>query len=141
MLDKAINIAAQAHLGQKDRVGATYILHPLRMMFRLQSENEKIVAILHDVVEDSLDWDLDRLRQEGFSDEIVNAVDCVTRREDETYEEFVDRAATNNLARRVKIADLEDNMDIKRLNTLTDKDQQRLARYHRAWLKLSNAKV
>lgn len=137
MLDKAITIAAQAHLGQTDRQGAPYVLHPLRMMFRLQSEAEKIVAVLHDVVEDSPDWDFDRLRREGFSEEIIEAVDHVTRRDEETYEAFVERTAQNALARRVKLADLEDNMDMKRLNALSNKDQERLARYHKAWLRLS----
>ena len=137
MLDKAISIAAQAHLGQLDRMGKPYILHPLRVMFCFRSETEMIVGALHDVVEDHPDWDLDRLRQEGFSEEIVQAVDHVTRREDETYDEFVERTAQNAIARRVKLADLEDNMDIKRLDTITAQDQDRLARYHRAWIRLS----
>jgi (p)ppGpp synthase/HD superfamily hydrolase len=141
MLDKAISIAAQAHLGQLDRMGKPYILHPLRLMFRFQSETEMIVAVLHDVVEDHPDWDLARLRQERFSEEIVQAIDHVTRREDETYEAFVERTAGNSIALRVKLADLEDNMDLKRLNTLTANDQDRIARYHRAWLRLSAAKT
>ncbi|HXV43018.1 MAG TPA: HD domain-containing protein [Anaerolineae bacterium] len=138
MLDKAILIAAQAHLGQKDKMAAPYILHPLRMMLGFKSEAEMIVAVLHDVVEDNPDWSFERLRQEGFSEEIIQAVDHLTRRQDETYEEFTARAAQNPLARQVKIADLEDNMDIKRYRNLTEKDMERLARYHRAWLKLSN---
>lgn len=137
MLDQAILIAARAHLGQTDRMGAPYILHPLRMMFRFKSETEMIVAVLHDVIEDNPDWDFDRLRQEGFSEEIIQAVDHLTRQEQETYEEFVVRSSENPLARRVKLADLEDNMDLKRLNRLTEQDQARLARYHRAWLRLS----
>jgi (p)ppGpp synthase/HD superfamily hydrolase len=137
VLDQAILIAARAHLGQTDRMGAPYILHPLRMMFRFKSETEMIVAVLHDVIEDNPDWDFDRLRQEGFSEEIIQAVDHLTRREQETYEEFVVRSSENPLARRVKLADLEDNMDLKRLNRLTEQDQARLARYHRAWLRLS----
>jgi (p)ppGpp synthase/HD superfamily hydrolase len=137
MLDKAILIAAQAHLGQTDRVGAPYILHPLRMMMRFESETDRIVAVLHDVVEDSPEWTVDRLRQSGFTEEIVQAVDHLTRRQEETYEGFVKRSGQNALARRVKLADLEDNMDLKRLNSLTEKDQARLARYHRAWLELS----
>lgn len=137
MLDQAILIAARAHLGQTDRMGAPYILHPLRMMFRFKSETEMIVAVLHDVIEDNPDWDFDRLRQEGFSEEIIQAVDHLTRQEQETYEEFVVRSSGNPLARRVKLADLEDNMDLKRLNRLTEQDQARLARYHRAWLRLS----
>ncbi len=137
MLDQAILIAARAHLGQTDRMGAPYILHPLRMMFRFKSETEMIVAVLHDVIEDNPDWDFDRLRQEGFSEEIIQAVDHLTRQEQEAYEEFVVRSSENPLARRVKLADLEDNMDLKRLNRLTEQDQARLARYHRAWLRLS----
>ena len=139
MLDKAIAIAAQAHLGQKDRMGAPYILHSLRMMLRLETQKEMIVAVLHDVVEDCPDWDFERLRQEGFSEEIIEAIDHVTRREGETYEAFVERSARNKLARPVKLADLEDNMDIKRLNLLTEEDQARLATYHRAWRRLSEA--
>lgn len=138
MLDKAIFIAAQAHLGQKDKAGEPYILHPLRMMLRFKSEPEMIVAVLHDVVEDNPNWSLDRLRQEGFTEEIVEAIDHLTRRkEQETYEAFVERAAQNPLARRVKLADLEDNMDLKRYKQLTAKDQERLARYHRAWVRLA----
>ena len=137
MLDQAILIAAQAHLGQTDRMGAPYILHPLRMMFRFKSETEMIVAVLHDVIEDNPDWDFDRLRQAGFFEEIIQAVEHLTRREQETYEEFVERTNQNPLAHRVKLVDLEDNMDLKRLHALTEQDQARLARYHRAWLRLS----
>ena len=139
MLDKAILIAAQAHVGQKDKVDAPYILHPLRMMLRFRSETEMIVAVLHDVVEDNPDWSLDRLHQEGFSEEIIQAVDHLTRRKDETYKEFAERAQQNPIARQVKIADLEDNMDIKRYKHLTEKDQKRLAKYHAAWLKLAGS--
>lgn len=140
MLDKAILIAAQAHLGQKDKMGEPYILHPLRMMLRFQSEKEMIAAVLHDVVEDSPDWDFDRLRREGFAEEIIQAVDHLTRRADETYEEFVDRSSQNALARQVKLADLEDNMDLRRIKSLTERDQERLARYHRAWMRLCGAR-
>ena len=139
MLDKAILIAAQAHLGQKDKMDVPYILHPLRMMLRFRSETEMIVAVLHDVVEDNPDWSFDRLRQEGFSEEIIQAVDHLTRRKDETYKEFTERAQQNPLARQVKIADLEDNMDLKRYKHLTEKDKKRLAKYHEAWVKLSEA--
>lgn len=136
-LERAIAIAVQAHQGQTDKNGQPYILHPLRMMLRLKSEAEMMVAVLHDVVEDNPAWNFERLRQEGFAEEIVTAVDHVTRRESESYEEFCERAGSHPLACRVKLADLEDNMDLKRLNTLTEKDKERLARYHRAWLKLT----
>lgn len=134
-LEDAIALAVQAHRGQKDRAGAPYVLHPLRMMFRVETDAEKMVAVLHDVVEDS-DWTLDELRAEGFPEEVVTAVDHLTRREGESYDDFVRRAAAHPVARRVKIADLEDNMDVRRTGTVTEKDTERLTRYHRAWRSL-----
>jgi len=134
-LAKAIAIAAQAHQEQLDKAGAPYILHPLRMMLRMSSETEMTAAILHDVVEDTA-WTLDQLRQAGFSAEVVQAVECLTHRDQETYEEFIARVRTNAIARKVKLADLEDNMDMRRLSTVTEKDTQRLHKYHRAWIAL-----
>ena len=134
-LGKAIAIAAQAHQDQYDKAGAPYILHPLRMMLRMSSETEMMAAILHDVVEDT-DWTLDQLRQAGFSEEVVQAVECLTHRDHETYEEFITRVRTNPIATKVKLADLEDNMDMRRLRTVTERDAQRLHKYHRAWLAL-----
>lgn len=131
-LEKAILIAAQAHLGQRDKAGAPYILHPLRMMMRMESEATMIAAILHDVVEDS-DWTLEQLRGEGFSEEILQAVDCLTHRDGETYDEFIERARANAIACQVKIADLEDNMNVKRIGEMTPKDLARIEKYHRAW--------
>jgi (p)ppGpp synthase/HD superfamily hydrolase len=135
-LERAILIAAQAHLGQRDKGGAPYILHPLRMMMRMESEAAMIAAALHDVVEDSA-WTLEQLRDEGFSEEVLQAVDCLTRRDGETYDEFVARAGANAIARRVKIADLEDNMNVKRLGEMTPKDLARIEEYHRAWRALT----
>ncbi len=131
-LERAIAIAVEAHQGQKDKSGAAYILHPLRVMAGVNSDTEKIVAILHDVVEDT-PWTLEHLRKEGFSEEVIQAIDCVTKRDGESYEEFVNRSATNPVARRVKIADLEDNMDIRRLGCITPKDSERLNKYLKAW--------
>jgi (p)ppGpp synthase/HD superfamily hydrolase len=121
-----------------DKAGAPYILHPLRMMLRMSSETEMIAAILHDVVEDT-DWTLDKLRQAGFSEEVVQVVECLTHRDQETYDEFIARVRTNAIASTVKLADLEDNMDMRRLRTLTEKDAERLHKYHRAWLALRQA--
>jgi (p)ppGpp synthase/HD superfamily hydrolase len=132
LLERAILLAAQAHQGQVDKNGTPYILHPLRVMFRLTEETDRVIAVLHDVVEDT-DWTLDRLRAEGFPEEVVEAVDCLTRREGESYDDFVARAAANPIARRVKQADLEDNMDPKRLDRWSAKDAERFERYHRAW--------
>ncbi|RMH70241.1 MAG: GTP pyrophosphokinase [Gemmatimonadetes bacterium] len=136
-LDRAILIAAQAHLGQKDRAGKPYILHPLRQMMRFSTEPEQIVAVLHDVVEDS-DLTLADLRDAGFSEEIITAVDHLTRREQESYEAFVERTLQHPLARRIKLTDLEDNMNLTRLPSFTHADAERMARYHTAWLKLNH---
>jgi len=134
-LEDAIALAVQAHKGQVDKTGAPYILHPLRVMFRLETESERMAAVLHDVVEDT-DVGLEMLTAVGYPREVVEAVDSLTRREQETYEAFVERLAHNPLARRVKLADLEDNMDVRRLATVTAKDAERLARYRAAWEKL-----
>ena len=137
LLENAIAIAVEAHQGQKDKAGHPYILHPLRVMFRVESEDERTVAILHDVVEDHGDvWSVDKLRQSGFPQRILDALDCVTKRKGETYEQFVERSASNPIALRVKLADLEDNMDIRRLNDVTEKDRERLNRDLTAYRRL-----
>ena len=136
-IEEAIRIAVEAHRGQKDRGGAPYVLHPLRMMFRMQTEAERMAAVLHDVVEDT-DWTLDDLRARGFAEEVVEAVDRLTRREDESYEAFVERAGAHPVARRVKIADLEDNMDVRRTGAVSARDTERLNRYLRAWRLLTS---
>ena len=107
-------------------------------MLRMSSETEMMAAILHDVVEDTA-WTLDKLRQAGFAAEVVQAVECLTHRDHETYDEFIARVRTNAIASKVKLADLEDNMDMRRLSTLTEKDAERLHKYHRAWLALRQA--
>jgi len=114
-----------------DKAGAPYVLHPLRVMLRMSTSEERMAAVLHDVVEDT-DWTLERLRGEGFSDAVVAAVDALTRRADEDYETFVRRAAVNPIARRVKLADLQDNSDLSRIAHPTDRDYERLERYRRA---------
>jgi (p)ppGpp synthase/HD superfamily hydrolase len=136
LLEKAIRIAVEAHQGQRDKNGAPYIMHPIRVMGRVRTTPEKTVAILHDVVEDT-DWTLDALTKEGFPAEIVDAVDCLTKREGEPYEDFVGRAAKNPVARPVKLADLEDNMDVRRMKAVAEKDRERLEKYRRAWEKLT----
>ena len=136
MLEKALTIAVEAHRGQQDRYGAPYILHPVRVMARVDGAIARTVAVLHDVVEDT-DWTLDDLRSEGFSEDILHALDSVTKREGEDYEHFVQRSASNPLGRRVKLADLEDNMDLRRLPELADKDVPRLRKYLKAWHALS----
>jgi (p)ppGpp synthase/HD superfamily hydrolase len=97
-LDDALEIAVTAHRGQTDKAGQPYILHPLRLVSQMRTAPEQMAAALHDVVEDS-DWTLDALRARGFPDEVVTALDCLTRRDGELYEAFIERAAAHPIAR------------------------------------------
>lgn len=131
-LERAIEIAQEAHKGVKDKGGHDYINHPIRVMHAMSNDQEKIVAILHDVVEDS-DWTFDRLKEEGFEDSVIESLRCVTKySEEEDYQEFIKRAATNKIATKVKMADIEDNLDLSRLGTLTEKDLTRIEKYKKA---------
>lgn len=137
LLSKAINIAMQAHAGQVDKAGMPYIGHVMRVMQAGKTIDEKIVGVLHDVVEDTT-WTFDALLAEGFPVHIVDALRCVTKlSDDEPYESFINRVKTNPLAVAVKINDLTDNMDIRRLQTLTDADMQRLNKYLKAYRALT----
>jgi GTP pyrophosphokinase len=132
-LERAIEIATTAHAGQTDKGGATYIRHPLRVMAAMGSETARVVAVLHDVVEDG-DQTLDELER-AFDAEIREAVDALTKRPEETdnYMRFVRRAAEHPIAQRVKIADIEDNMDLTRLDDVNGAVIDNQAKYHRAW--------
>jgi (p)ppGpp synthase/HD superfamily hydrolase len=130
-LEDAIALAVEAHRGQKEKARQPYILHVLRVMFRLDTEHEQMTGVLHDLVEDT-PYTRDDLRRLGYPELVVTAIDCLTRRENETYEEFVERAGAHPIARRVKLADLEDNMDIRRLSEVTERDLERLNRYIQA---------
>ena len=131
-LERAIEIAQEAHKGVKDKGGHDYINHPIRVMHAMSNDLEKIVAILHDVVEDS-DWTFERLKEEGFEDSVIESLRCVTKySEEEDYQEFIRRAATNKIATKVKMADIEDNLDLSRLGTLTEKDLTRIKKYKKA---------
>jgi len=130
-LETAIALACEAHRGQVDKAGQPYILHPLRVMLRGQTPAERIVAVLHDVVEDTA-ITLDELLARGFDPSIVAAVGCLTKQPGESYDAFIDRVTTNPLATRVKLLDITDNLDIYRLDSLNDSDLQRIAKYHRA---------
>lgn len=119
-LEHAIELAAKAHQNQTDKAGNPYIAHPLRValdFIRSGDETRAIIAVLHDVIEDS-DVTADALRSEGFSNEIVEAIVALSRNDGETYQAFVDRAASNELSRPVKIADLRDNLDAVRMGLL-----------------------
>ena len=131
-LERAIEIAVQAHKGAIDKDGSPYILHPLAVMHNLDTDDEKIVAVLHDVVEDTK-WTFEKLLGEGFSVTVVDALRSVTKQGDgEDYFDFIQRAKKNPLGRRVKIADIRHNMDVTRIKVLGDKDVTRLNKYKKS---------
>jgi (p)ppGpp synthase/HD superfamily hydrolase len=149
-LQRAIEIAVEAHKGQLDKAGNLYVLHPLRVMMSLDTEDEKIVGVLHDVVEDCEGWTWERLQDNGFSKQVIDGLKSVSktpieeadyRRRLETqdhegarehYLAFIARAGANEIGRNVKVADLRDNLDISRLKEITESDRQRLNRYKEA---------
>ena len=135
-LERAIEIAVAAHDGQLDKAGMEYIGHPMRVMAAGSSVDEKIVGVLHDVVEDSA-WTFEQLAAEGFAPQIIEALRCLTKLEGESYDKFIARVKCNALATAVKLNDLTDNMDIRRLPYLSDKDVKRLKRYLKAYKQLS----
>lgn len=132
---RAIGLASEKHLSQTDKASKPYFGHPARVAESCQTDEQRMVALMHDLLEDT-DVTAQQLLDEGFPAEIVDALLAVTRRQGEDYDAFIERAAVNPIARRVKIADLLDNMDITHLHTLTDEDCQRLKKYHRAWRRL-----
>lgn len=127
-LERAIEIAARAHAGQTDKAGSPYILHPLKVMLRVNTSDEQMAAVLHDVVEDTA-VTLDDLRSEDFSEEVIAAVDALTKRDGETRIDAAKRAAKDPIARIVKLADNAENMDISRIPNPTPKDLRRLEEY------------
>ena len=136
LLAKAIEIALKAHEGQVDKTGMPYIGHVMRVMQTGRTIDEKIVGVLHDLVEDT-SWTFEALQAEGFPAHIIDALRCVTKiSDDEPYEEFILRVKSNPLAVAVKINDLTDNMDIRRLAEINDKDVQRLRKYLKAYREL-----
>ena len=137
ILDRAKEIARTAHEGQVDKAGKPYIEHPMRVMNMGKSMEEKIAGVLHDVVEDS-EWTFEMLEKEGIPKDVMDALRCVTKlSEDEDYDHFIARVKTNPLAVKVKLNDLKDNMDITRLEEVTEKDLARLNKYIRAYRQLT----
>jgi (p)ppGpp synthase/HD superfamily hydrolase len=130
-LERAVEIAARAHAGQRDKQGAPYILHPLRVMMSVQGEEAQMVAVLHDVIEDTSVTEHD-LRREGFGENVIAGVLGVTRKAGESYTDFVLRGARHPLAKQVKLADLADNSRLDRSILRADRidhDMSRLRRY------------
>jgi (p)ppGpp synthase/HD superfamily hydrolase len=136
LLGKAIELAKTHHAGVFDKGGHPYIEHPLRLMENMDTNIEKMVAVMHDLVEDT-HITIAYLRSAGFSEKVLSALDCVTNRDNEDYESFIERIAQNPLATKVKLADLEDNMDLSRIPEPSKKDYKRIEKYKRAKTRLS----
>ncbi len=134
MLSTAIDIAAQMHKEQRDKGGSPYILHPLRLMMRLNTTDEELmaIAVLHDVVEDC-GVTFDDLRQFGMTERVVIGVQALTKQVGESYEQFIERLAGNRDALLVKREDLKDNSDLPRLKGVTEKDVTRMQKYMKAY--------
>lgn len=137
MLGIAIALASQAFKDKTDMGGKPYIMHCLRVMFNFDEETEQIVAILHDLVEDT-DTTITDLLNMGFSETICTAVDVLTHKEEDSYETYIRKISMNTLATKIKLADLKDNTDITRLKGLRKKDFERIEKYHRAYVYLKN---
>lgn len=127
-IERAIEIAATAHAGQRDKAGQPYIFHPLRVMLRVDGAHEQMAAVLHDVVEDT-SVTLYNLAQEGFPSEVLRAIAALTKLPGETRLEAAARAAADPVARKVKLADNAENMDLSRIPNPTDKDYARCREY------------
>lgn len=135
-LQRALEIAVVHHAGQTQKNGEPYALHPIRIALTLQTEAERITALLHDIVEDT-SITLADLTDEGFAPEVVEAVRLLTMSPGDDYDAYIARLASNPTARAVKLADLEDNMNIRRISgPLSDRDLARIAKYHRTWTTL-----
>lgn len=130
MLEKAIEIAVEAHRGQIDKAGKIYILHPMRVMLRGKTEEEMIVGILHDTIEDT-PVTIEMLEKEGFSQPVLDALSCISKKNGEDYEHFINRILSNPLACRIKLYDLEDNMNRDRIPYPTDRDLARYKKYEK----------
>jgi hypothetical protein len=141
LLERAIAIAARAHFGRQDKAGQPYILHPLRVMLACSPGPAQIVGVLHDVVEDS-GWTFEQLRDEGFGEDVLEPLRRVTKlHENEDYTAFIRRAAPDPVAREVKMADLRDNMDLRRIKNPTERDYERIKKYEVALELLARAQI
>lgn len=140
LLNKAVKIADKAHRGQTDKFGAPYIGHVMRVMNYGKTYNEKIVGVLHDIIEDCPEISYEYLLKEGFPNDIVFAVECLTKNPPEQdYTEFIKQTERSPLAVAVKLNDLRDNMDLTRFTKpMTEKNAKRLNKYLTAYLYLKD---
>lgn len=128
LLERAAYICVTKHAGQRDKSGEAYFQHPMRVAMRCRCPEERMVALLHDVMEDC-GVTPEELLAEGFPKEVVDGVLSVTKREGESYEDFVARAKRNKLGRVVKLHDLEDNLDVFRVKSISERMAERCNRY------------
>lgn len=129
LIETTLALSLQAHIGQRDRAGEAYIKHPLRVMHQLHTEEEQATALLHDVLEDSTLTSAD-LRDAGIPERVIEAVELLTRQEgDRDYSAYLERVKTNPIARAVKLADLNDNLRVTRLQSLKVTDLHRVNKY------------
>jgi len=138
LLEKAIVIATNAHMGQFDKAGAPYILHPLRVMMRMSTIESKIVAVCHDLIEDTY-ITLKDLMNEGFPDDIIFSIDCMTKCRGEDYNAYLDRVISDKMASECKLEDMRDNSNIYRLNKIKDKHLKMIEKYHKGALRILEA--
>ena len=136
LLEKSIHLAVNAHLGQVDKAGMPYIFHPMRVMQNCVGLEEKIVAILHDILEDT-NTTIQQLEESGLPANIIEAIVTITKIDSESYHEFIKRVSNNKLATSVKKQDLLDNMDLTRLECIDDVAQVRYTKYEEAFTFLS----
>jgi len=129
--EKAYEIAKRAHLGQVDKAGEDYIKHPEKVASFVKTDEEKAVAYLHDVIEDT-ELTLEDLCEYSFSKEVIEAVDIITKKRGEDYQSYLNSVKKNKLARAVKLADLRHNSDLTRLIKVTEKDIKRKEKYQKA---------
>ena len=143
-LDDAIRVAVDAHAGQLDKAEKPYILHPLRVMMSVESpsiDSARKVAVIHDIVEDS-EWTVEALEAKfGLTTDEQAALRLLTHGDHEDYAAYIERVATNPLARAVKTADLRDNLDVTRLEQVTERDATRISKYLRSLRRLNEARV
>ena len=137
LLDKMLVLATNAHHGQFDRGGKPYILHCLKVMHNLKSDDEELqcIALGHDIIEDTKTTYKD-LREAGFTDRVIDGIRHMTKQPGQTYDEYKEQIFTSKDAMRVKMADLQHNSDIRRLKGVTQKDLDRMAKYHRFYLEI-----
>lgn len=137
MLGSMLLIATNAHAGQFDRGGSPYILHPLKVMHYLKSDDEElqVIALGHDVIEDT-NVTYEELRLAGMSERVISAIQALTKLPGESHEDYKARVFANEDAMRVKMADLRHNTDIRRLKGIREKDFARLAKYHTFYLEI-----